>query len=358
MSQKTILILLFKDLKHPFAGGSIINAFKQADYWIKEGYKIIFLTPKFKGAKNTEIINNCEVYRYGGKYTSYLLFPLAYLFRFRNKVDYIIDTENGIPYFTPLYSRKKKILNVMHIHKDVFFIELPKYIAWIPYLLEVYLMPLIYRNTPVVTISKATKQELCKIGFKEKNISISYCGIDHEKVTQHKKFKEPTLLYMARVEKYKRITKLIDLFEKLNYPNSQLIIAGGGRDLSTVKERAAKSPLKDRIQVLGKVSEEEKFKLFSKSWLYVTTSMAEGWGLTVIEANASGTPALAFNVPGLNESIQNGVNGFVVNTDEEFIEKMQQFLSKEIILKGMVKHSKQFTWENTAKSTLQSLLNN
>ena len=172
--KNTILVLLWKDLNHPYAGGGIIYAFKQAETWKKKGYRVIFLTPNFKGSKPFEMINNIEVYRVGSKYSSYILFPLWYFFHFRNKIDYIVDIENGIPYFSPLFSRKPKILLVLHIQKEILFRELPFYIAWFPYILEIYLMPLVYRKTKIITISNATKNDLISLGFKEENITISF----------------------------------------------------------------------------------------------------------------------------------------------------------------------------------------
>jgi glycosyltransferase involved in cell wall biosynthesis len=353
--RKTILIMLWKDLKHPYAGGAIFNAFAQAEVWLKQGYRVIFLTPMFKGASTFEVIKGSEVYRVGNKFSNYPIFCLWYILKFRKIADYVIDIENGIPYFTPLYVRKPKILLVHHIHKKVFFQELPWFIAWLPYLLEVYLMPLVYRKSKVIAVSNETKKELCKIGFKPEQIFLSYNAIAHEKAIIKPKFKNPTIFSMGRVEKYKRIELLINLFEELNYPDSKLIIGGDGRHLETIKKKVENSKYKDRIKVLGRISEEEKFDLFAKSWLYATASSAEGWGITVLEANACNTPAISFDVPGLNEAIKDGINGYVAKDYQDFIRKAKKILDLKGKIGDPVEYASQFTWEKAAKDTLKVL---
>ena len=355
--KKTILVLLWKDLNHPYAGGGIIYAFKQAETWKKKGYRVIFLTPNFKGSKPFEMINNIEVYRVGSKYSSYILFPLWYFFHFRNKIDYIVDIENGIPYFSPLFSRKPKILLVLHIQREILFRELPFYIAWFPYILEIYLMPLVYRKTKIITISNATKNDLMSLGFKEENITISYCGFDSTLSKSRKKTDKPTIFYIGRIEKYKRVDHLIKLFEKLNNPEAELIIGGSGRQIETIKTLTENSKCKNQIKILGRISEEKKFELYGTSWLCVSASAKEGWGMTVIEGNACNTPTLAYNIPGFNESIANGINGILVENDEEFIATMNKILKKEITFGDLPAYAEKYTWENSSLVTLNVMTN-
>jgi glycosyltransferase involved in cell wall biosynthesis len=352
--KKTILIFSWKDLLHPYAGGGVVYIFEQAEFFRKQGYRVIFLTPRFKGSRPKERVKGFEVYRFGSKYLSYLLFPICYHLIFRKVTDYIIDIENGIPYFTPLFTLKPKIMLIYHVQKDIFFRELPWLIAWIPYIAEIYVMPIIYRYTKTVTISESTKKELLDIGFKEKNITLSYCGLDPNAFLSLPKFENPTLLYLGRVVKYKRIDLLMKLFKKANVPNSKLIIAGGGNALDEIKEKAKKYP---NIEVLGRVSEEEKQRLFAKAWSCAITSDKEGWCMTVIEANACNTPTIALNVPGLKESIVHNKNGILAKDNEEFVSYIQKVLLKEKQFTGLIEHAKQFSWESSAKVTLETLTN-
>jgi len=88
-------------------------------------------------------------------------------------------------------------------------------------------------------------------------------------------------------------------------------VAGKG-DSSELEKLAMEQNMNDFVEFLGGVSEEDKIALLDRAWVYVTASSREGWGLTVTEANACGTPAIAYNVPGLRDSVVNGTTGLLV----------------------------------------------
>ncbi len=81
---------------------------------------------KYPGCEEETVIDGIKIIRKGGQYSLYLYAPIYYLLKLRKKYDIIIDCENGIPFFTPLFSKKKKICVMHHVHTDVFdkeFIE-------------------------------------------------------------------------------------------------------------------------------------------------------------------------------------------------------------------------------------------
>ena len=68
----------------------------------------------------------------------------------------------------------------------------------------------------------------------------------------------------------------------------------------------------------------------------INTSYKEGWGLVNLEANSQGTPAITFNVEGCKDSIKNGVNGFISETEEDFVKnilKIKGFIFFTMIFK-------------------------
>src|SRR6185437_13605454 len=66
------------------------------------------------------------------------------------------------------------------------------------------------------------------------------------------------------------------------------------------------------VTFCGRVDESEKAKLLAKSWAAIQPSQMEGWGITVIEANAAGTPVIASRVNGLQDSVNDGLTGILV----------------------------------------------
>jgi glycosyltransferase involved in cell wall biosynthesis len=117
--------------------------------------------------------------------------------------------------------------------------------------------------------------------------------------------------------------------------------------------------LKDHVVFHGYVSEEEKVNLLQQAWVLVTASAKEGWGLVVIEANACGTPAVAFNVPGLCEAIDSPASGVLVDDKEEFTGAVLRILEDEdhrgSLSRRALKRAGQFSWDRSASQFLDIL---
>jgi glycosyltransferase involved in cell wall biosynthesis len=80
-----------------------------------------------------------------------------------------------------------------------------------------------------------------------------------------------------------------------------------------VLARVHTSPFAHDITYLGKVSRDDKIKLMQRAHLILQTAVEEGWGLTITEAASQGTPAVAYNVAGLRDSIHDGSTGILTN---------------------------------------------
>jgi len=106
---------------------------------------------------------------------------------------------------------------------------------------------------------------------------------------------------------------------------------------------------------LGYVSEKEKFELLRKSWVYVICSEKEGFGISVIEANALGTPAVGYRVSGLVDSIKDGYNGLLVEDGniEELAKVLVNLLKDDDLRKRLsenaIEWAKQFSWDKSAE---------
>lgn len=358
-----ILVFNWKDIKHPYAGGAEVNIHEQAKRWIKKDHFVTQFSPMFKDAKKSEIVDGIEIIRKGGRYSVYLWAVLYYFFKLRKDAEVVIDIENGIPFFTPLFSRKPKLAIMHHVHDGVFFKELPYLVAWIPYLLERYGIRIFYKNVKFIAVSETTKEEMIdKLKLKPNNIKIVYNGLNHENLkSKIIKNKNPTIIYFGRLMKYKRIDLLMDIFSEVlkEIPESKLYIAGTGVIEEELKEKTKNMKLEDKIIFCGYVSEENKKDLLKSSWIFVNPSSMEGWGVTVIEANALGLPALAFNVPGLKEAIKNNETGFLVENEKEMKEKIIRLLNdkklREELGKNAIKWSKNFSWDKTAEKTMNIL---
>lgn len=223
-------------------------------------------------------------------------------------------------------------------------------------------MALFYRFSKILAVSPETKKELVKLGLSVKNIDLVYNGID-EGFYVGKKSKDPIVVAIGRVKKYKRLDLLVNIFEEVlvSVPKAKLMIVGAGDDLDEIKNLVKSKGLIKSIICTGYVSDDKKKRILSTAWVYCITSSQEGWGIGCIEANASGVPVVAYSVGGLVDSVKDSKTGFLVKDldSDDFIKKLVLLLKdnklRDRIGKESVKWAKNFTWEKWTNKFVEVL---
>lgn len=351
-----ILMLNWRDLRHPQAGGAETYVHEIAKRLARD-HHVTLVCSKFPGSKGRENIDGVEIVRKGGRFSVYpLAAAMAMAKLARKEVDVIVDDVNGVPFFSPLYSNVPVIVIIHHVVGwPIFRKELPFPLSAIGYLGE-RSVPLIYGRSKIVVVSPSTRQELVGLGLPGGNIDVLVNGRDIRQAPCRGKSPIPTIAYLGRLKDYKRVDHLIKALEIAvrKIPELVLVIAGKGNG-SAVEKAVRDRGVQDHVQVVGEVSEADKSALLSSAWLFVTASMKEGWGLSVIEANSCGTPAVSYDVPGLRDSIRPNFNGVLVEDGniERFAEEIARLIAdpdeRERMSENAVKWSKQFNWDRTAR---------
>jgi len=358
---KKILIFNWRDTRHVQAGGAEEYIHELAKRWVEKGNVVnIFCGNDGKCPRN-ETIDGVKIIRRGGFYFVYIWAFVYYVLRFRGKYDVIIDCQNGVPFFAPLYVKEKTFCLMFHVHQKVFKKSLPGPLALLASVLENRTMPWVYRKTNFITISNSTKQDMVNLGFEAERISIIYPGVDLSKLKPGVKSRNPSVLYLGRLKEYKSVDLFIKAAAKIkkDIPNAEFIIAGDGDYKEHLEKLAEKMRLKGKIKFLGKVTEEEKIKLYQKAWIFVNPSCMEGWGITSIEANACGTPVVASDVPGLRDSVNNPHSGllFKYGNTKELTEKIRLLLVDVKMRRNMNKESilwaQNFNWNKSASESMR-----
>jgi cellulose synthase/poly-beta-1,6-N-acetylglucosamine synthase-like glycosyltransferase/glycosyltransferase involved in cell wall biosynthesis len=314
-----ILVFNWRDTKHIYGGGAEVYIQQVAKRWVKDGNKVTLFCGNDNHNLPFETVNGVEIIRRGGTYTVYLFAAIYYLLRLRGKYDVIIDCENGIPFFTPLYTRKPVILLIHHVHQEVFrdFLQFP--LKQIAKLLEGQLMPALYWNKHVVTVSESSKKEIKKLGIiRPGNIDVVHNGVEEAKIEGIKKTVYPSFSYLGRLKAYKNVDVAILAFAQVvkEFPTAKLFIAGDGEMYPELQKIVAAFNLTENVKFLGRVSEAQKTKLLAQSWVMLQPSQMEGWGISVIEANAHGTPVIASKVNGLSDSVRANETGLLVQAGD------------------------------------------
>jgi len=363
MERLRILVFNWKDITHPNAGGAEVYTHEVAKRFVKWGHEVNLICGAYHGAKTDEYIDGVRVHRTGGRIRVYLDAPLLYMRDFLFRVDAVIDEINTIPWFTPLYVPGKKIAFVHQLAREVLFYELPPILSSQLYKIEPKFYKF-YRNIPFVTVSESTKNMLEKFRIPSKHIRIIPNGLNLVNVNEKiRKSESPLIIYVGRVVKFKILQTAIKAMAKVvkEISSAKFVIAGRGYEdyYSELRQLASRLNLSKNVELIGSVSAEEKQRLLGSAWVLVYTSVLEGWGQTVIEANALGTPAIAYDVPGLRDAVVDGETGILVpcGNSEALADAIVNVLSDDGLRKKLsnnaVKWSMNFSWDKTANKFLQ-----
>lgn len=360
---KRMLIFNWRDTENAYAGGAEIYIHEMAKRWAASGNSITLFTSNDGRQEPNGEIDGVRVIRRGGFYGVYPLAALYYLIHFRGRVDVIIDCENGIPFFSPLYVKEPVYCLLHHIHQEVFRTSLMLPLASLASFLEKRMMPLVYSNSTFITISDSSKQEMQALGITNKEINIVHPGVDLKFLSPGDKSATPLVSYVGRLKDYKSVHLLIQAFARIiqKVPETSLIIAGDGDEKIRLVKLASRLGLADKIHFYGKVTEARKLEIMRASWVFVNPSMMEGWGITTIEANACGTPVVASDVPGLRDSVKDGETGLLspYGDIDALAEKITSLLLNghlrdKLAAKAIV-WSKQFAWDKSSEIFLRNI---
>lgn len=232
----------------------------------------------------------------------------------RDRFDAVIDEVNTMPFFTPFWAGIPTFMLIFQLAREVWWYESPFPVSVIGYAIEpIYLMG--YRHTPVFTISRSTEQDLRSLGFTGA-ITIIPIGIERVASDPHPKTEAPTFLYVGRLAPSKRIGDMLQAlarFRQATGTGTLWLVGSGSKGYQRSLSRQARNlNVESDVVFFGRVSALEKHRLMAKAHALLMTSVREGWGLVVTEANACGTPAIVYDVPGLRDSVRDKSTGLVV----------------------------------------------
>lgn len=353
-----ILIFNWRDTKHTYAGGAEVYVQELAQRWVKDGNKVTLFCGNDNNSTKYEHVNGVEIYRRGGTFTVYIFAILYYFTKFRGKYDIIVDCENGIPFFMPLFAKEQVILLIHHVHQDIFRKFLPFPLNMVAKVMEGKLMPVVYQDKPIITVSESSKKGILALGFaKEENIEIIPNGVTRSMHVDYPKTDYPSYVYLGRLKEYKNIDVAIEAFAKVLkiHKNAKLSIVGTGEMYEKLASQVEKLGIANAVTFYGRVSEKEKAQLLSQSWAAIQPSQMEGWGITVIEANAAGTPVIASKVSGLKDSVIDKKTGLLIPVgDVAWFAVAMRKLAEDYMLRFNLTHgarewAKNFDWDQSAK---------
>src|SRR5919199_1004454 len=354
-----ILVLVDRDWTHPQAGGTGTVLRAQVTRWIDAGHRVTVIAGSYDGAEPVSRPHaRLAVHRMGTRLTVFPRAAWATLRGVGRDADVVLEVCNGIAFFTSFWRwlRKPRVLLVFHVHEEHYVTELGLVGRVAAYVLEHVPLRFLYPGVPVVTISESSREALVDLGIPRERVHVVYCGLDGDGELRPREWApSPTLVYLGRLKRYKRIELLLDV--AAGVPDATLHVAGDGEYRDALQERAAELGLDGRVVFHGHVDEATKARLLGEAWLALTASSAEGWCLTVMEAAACATPTAALRVGGLAEAVVDGQTGVLVESPDELVEEVSALMDQRERLAAMgdaaMARARGFTWDNTASGTLE-----
>lgn len=361
-----ILLLNYRDLAHPMAGGAEVHLHHIFSRLVAWGHSVRLLTTHFSGAPEFEVVDGIEIERFG----SDLSYPLQVFGRIRKasqefKPDLIVEDINKLPFYSSLVSDLPKFLIFHHLWRGSIFREASFPIA-LPVWLSEQSLRFFYTQYPCSAVSPSTLQELEDLGFAKEHSHLIYNGSEShwfENPATPPDQKECHFLWLGRLRKYKGPWIALEAMKllKSSHPQIRLSFAGSGPEQGALQKAVEDLGLENQVQVLGRVSDQDKSQLLRSSMALIQSSFKEGWGLTVIEAAACGTPSIASRVAGLRDSVLDGHTGelFAAGDAQGLARAMIRFAENPELLaqysQNALLHAKQFSWDHAAQQTLARL---
>ena len=334
-----IAFLAWRDLPNPQAGGSEVVVDNLARGFLARGHRVTLLAGGPIGS------HPYPTWSTGGTYSQYVRAPVEF-WRHARDVDVVVDVENGIPFFSPLWQRKPIVCLVHHVHTDQWGMHFPAPVAAVGRWLEGVAMPRAYRRVPFVADSSSTARALEALGIGADRITTIELGYDPVEIVGPRS-PEPRFLVLGRLVPHKRVEKVLELWPRVRAKTGgELVIVGDGPERDRLRALATEG-----VTFTGSVSDADKGRELGAAWLLVHPAHHEGWGVVIIEAAAAGVPTVAYDVEGVRDAVADGETGMLATDDEAFVEAWVQLATDDArraqMADACVARAALFTWDAT-----------
>lgn len=343
-----ILVLNWKDDRHPDSGGAEVFVHEVTDRWAAAGHDVRLVVAAIEGAPAHEVRpSGVEIRRAGGRFSVYRAARKFVLHECAGWADVVLDSINTRPFLTPRWCRTPCVGFPHQVCREIWFDEMPLPVAVLGRWALEPLWLRSYRRTPVVTVSNSTRDSLRAYGIKD--AAVVRMGTSVLDPGHVEKADVPTVAFLGRLSTNKRPADAVEAFRlvRRTLPTAQLVVIGDG-PMRTSLERSAPGG----TSFLGRVTEVEKSRLLASAHVLAVPSRREGWGLVVTEAAALGTPSVAYDVPGLRDSVAASGQGALVDATPRALADglLIHLRSKEVPVRSPVP-----SWNDTASDMLDVL---
>ena len=361
-----ILLVNWQDLENPHAGGAEIHLFELFGRLARMGHRVDLICSGWEAAPPRTTIDGVNVERHGGRHSFALRGRSAIRAALRrDRYDVVVEDINKLPLYAASLTRLPFVVIVPHLFGTTAYQEAPWPIATTVVAAE-QLIPLVYRRSWFHAISESTRDDLVARGIGPDRITVIHPGVDPNRFTPDPALdrgEPPSFLYVGRLRRYKGVEFAVRALAlaRAERPDLSLDIAGSGDDRARLEALSSSLGQTGAVRFHGFVDEVTKIRLLRATWANLFPSPKEGWGITVMEAAACGTPSIASDSPGLRDSVVRDVTGYLVpHGDVAGLARRMLALANDRALvtrlgQAARAHAERWSWDAAAQATLAHL---
>lgn len=354
-----VLAVNWRDIRNPDAGGAEVHLHEILTRMVARGHTATLVATGFAGGAREEVVDGVRVVRGGSWWNANFVLPMIARRILRQRpADLVVDDINKIPFFMPLHTRKPVVAVVPHLFGTTVFRETNPVFALYVLMWET-LIPLAYRRSRFVAISASTRDDLVRRGIPKDRIDVVLCGLDHTRyrvLPGASRAHTPTVVHLGRLRKYKAVDVVLHAFQRVQreVKDARLVVVGEGPERAALTRLVERLGLSDCVSFTGHARGDRVVEVLNAARVCVNASPKEGWGLTVVEANACGVPVVGSDRPGLRDSIRDGETGFLVRYGDvdAFAQRTIELLTDRPTWTRMSEAAlvwaQSLTWERTA----------
>jgi len=358
-------MIAWRDLDDPEAGGSEVHAAHIAAAWAAAGIDVTMRTSSAAGLPTFGTRDGYKTVRKSGRYTVFPRTAVSGALGRTGSGDGLVEIWNGMPFFSPLWSRCPSIVLLHHVHAEMWRMVLkPAALARLGEFVEFKLAPPVYRRSHILTLSSSSKAEIVELlRIPADRIEVVPPGISPSFSPGGERSPHPLVLAVGRLVPVKRFHLLVAALVALKerHPALEAVIAGEGYERPALEAQIGAAGAEDWLHLPGRIDDAQLLGLYRRAWVLASTSLREGWGMTITEAAACGTPAVVSDIAGHHDAVDPGRSGLLVDphASAPLVDALDDVLRDDGLRarlgSGALEHASRFTWEASARGTLEAL---
>jgi glycosyltransferase involved in cell wall biosynthesis len=361
---RRVHLLAWRDLDDVEAGGSEVHAAEVAARWAAAGIDVTMRTSHAFGHPTRVGRDGYRVIRLAGRYTVFPRAVASELVGRHGPRDGLVEIWNGVPWLTPLWARGPRVTFLHHLHKQMWRLVLPENprLARAGELFERRVAPPLYRGTTIVTLSESSRDELIsEQGFRPDRVRVVEPGIAARFTPGGEKSPFPLVVAVSRLMAPKRFELVLQASAeaRASCPDLQLVIVGKGEERERLEAVVRTLDAEEWVTFAGYLDDDQLVELYRRAWVLTSGSLAEGWGMTITEAAACGTPAVVTDIPGHRDAVHPGVSGLLAPDERSLTRDLTAVLTdaelRARLSRGALDRAAALTWDATAIGTLSAL---